>query len=91
MFDIIACMLAGVAVGYLLRRYKIRFIHKLILALIWILLFSLGLEIGVNETVVSRFGTLGFEALLLAVSGTLGSVLAAWLLWLAVRNKSVSK
>lgn len=91
MFVIIACMLAGVAIGYLLRRHKIRFIHKLILVLIWILLFSLGLEIGVNETVVYRFGTLGLEALLLAVGGTLGSVLAAWLLWLAVRNKSVSK
>jgi Membrane protein of unknown function (DUF340). len=91
MFVIIACMLAGVAIGYLLRRHKIRFIHKLILGLIWALLFSLGLEIGVNEAVVSRFGTLGFEALLLAVGGTLGSVIAAWLLWLAVRNKSVSQ
>lgn len=91
MFSVIACMLAGIAVGYLLRRWKIRFIHGLILTLIWLLLFLLGLEVGANETVVHQFGTLGFEAFLLATGGTLGSVLAARLLWFFVRTKSVSK
>jgi len=91
MFIVLAFMFAGMAVGYMLRHRKIRFIHGLILTLIWLLLFLLGLEVGANETVVSQFVKLGFQAFLLATGGTLGSVLAAWLLWLAVRNKSVSK
>jgi uncharacterized membrane protein YbjE (DUF340 family) len=91
MFVVIACMLAGIAFGYIVRRWKIRFIHGLILTLIWLLLFLLGLEVGANETVVRQFGKLGFEALVLAMGGTFGSVIAAWLLWLGVRNKYVSK
>jgi len=91
MFIVIACMIAGIVVGYLLRLRRIRFIHRFILILIWLLLFMLGLEVGANETVIRRFGTLGFEAFLLAFAGTLGSVIFAWFLWLTVRSKSVSK
>jgi len=54
-------------------------------------LFLLGLEIGANESVVSQFPKFGFQAFLLATGGTLGSVLAAWLLWLAVKNKSTEE
>ena len=88
MFIVIACMLAGIVVGYLFRRHKISFIHGLILTLIWLLLFLLGLEVGANEPVVHQSGKLGLEAFLLAVAGTFGSVIAAWLLWLSFRNKS---
>jgi uncharacterized membrane protein YbjE (DUF340 family) len=91
MFIVIACMLVGIAVGYLLRRWKIRFIHRLILTLIWLLLFLLGLEVGANDTVIQQFGKLGFEAFLLATGGTLGSVIFAWLLWLSFRSKTDEK
>lgn len=91
MFVVISFMLAGIAVGYLLRHWKLRFIHGLILTLIWLLLFLLGLEVGTNETVVRQFGNLGFEALILASAATLGSVLAAWLLWVSFKRKSVGK
>jgi uncharacterized membrane protein YbjE (DUF340 family) len=91
MFIVIACMLAGIAIGYLFRSRKIRFIHRFVLTLIWVLLLLLGLEVGANETVVRQFGKLGFDAFLLAAGGTMGSVIFAWLLWLTVRNKSISK
>jgi uncharacterized membrane protein YbjE (DUF340 family) len=91
MFIVIACMIAGIVVGYLLRQRRLRIIHRLILILIWLLLFMLGLEVGANDAVIRRFGTLGFEAFLLAFAGTLGSVVFAWLLWLTVRAKSISK
>ena len=91
MFIVIACMLTGIAMGYLLRRYKIRFIHRFVLTLIWLLLFLLGLEVGANEMVIRQFGKLGYEALLLAVAGTLGSVIMAWMLWLLVRTKPAGK
>lgn len=91
MFIVIAFMLAGIAVGYVLRSIKISFIHRIILTLIWVLLFLLGLEVGANETIVQQFGTLGFQAFLLATGGTLGSVVFAWLLWITVRTKPASK
>jgi len=91
MFIVIACMIAGIITGYLFRVRKIHFIHRIILALIWLLLFLLGLEVGANEMVIRQFGNLGFEAFLLAFAGTLGSVIFAWFLWLIVRSKSTTK
>lgn len=91
MFIVIACMLAGIAAGYLFRRQKLHLIHRFILTLIWLLLFLLGLEVGVNETVIRQFGKLGFEAFLLAFAGTLGSIIFAWFLWLIVSKKPLSK
>jgi len=91
MFIVIACMMAGIVSGYLLRSRKLHYIHKFIITLIWLLLFLLGLEMGSNEIVIHQFGNLGFEAFLLASAGTLGSVVFAWFLWLTVRNKSSQK
>ena len=88
MFLVLAFMLAGIFVGYMLRSYKISIIHRLIITLIWLLLFLLGLEVGSNSTIVNQFGKLGFEAFLLAVAGTFGSICFAGLLWLFVRNKT---
>jgi len=91
MFIVIACMIAGIITGYLFRHRKIHFIHRIILTLIWLLLFLLGIEVGANEMVIRQFGNLGFEAFLLAFAGTLGSVIFAWFLWLIVRSKSTTK
>ena len=88
MFIVISFMFTGIAFGYIFRKWKFRFIHKFILKLIWLLLFLLGLEVGANETVVNQFGSLGFDAFLLASGGTLGSVVFAWLLWLTIRYKA---
>lgn len=91
MFIVIGCMLAGIVAGYLLRKRKLRFIHRVILALIWLLLFLLGLEVGTNDKVISQFDHLGLEAFLLAFAGTLGSIIFAGILWLTVRTKPLSK
>jgi uncharacterized membrane protein YbjE (DUF340 family) len=86
MFSVIACMFAGIAVGYLFRRWKIRFIHRLILTLIWVLLFLLGIEVGMNDSVIHHFTGLGLQAFLIAFATTLGSVLGAWLLGLNIKK-----
>ena len=91
MFTVISCMIVGIVIGYFFRQKKILFIHRLIITLIWVLLFLLGLEIGVNERIISQFAKLGFEAFLLAIAATFGSVLSAWLLWLTVRKNPSEK
>ncbi|MEI8273770.1 MAG: LysO family transporter, partial [Paludibacter sp.] len=59
----------------------------LILTLIWALLFLLGIEVGMNDTVVRKFASLGLEAAVIAVAATLGSVVGAKLLWKSLKNQ----
>ena len=61
--------------------------NGLILTLIWALLFLLGIEVGMNETVVRKFASLGLEAAVIAVAATLGSVVGAKLLWKSLKNQ----
>lgn len=81
MFTIIGLMLTGMLLGFGLRKRNLKKIHRLITVLIWLLLFILGIEVGSNEQIISGIHTIGLEALLLTLGGTLGSVVAAWGLW----------
>lgn len=86
MLIIVCIMLCGIAVGRLLRGRQTGFVSHIITALIWALLFLLGVEVGANPKIISGLQTLGLEALILTIGGSIGSVFAAWLLW-----KQVSK
>ncbi len=91
MFWVISFMLSGIVTGYIFRRHKFRFIQRLILTLIWALLFLLGLELGSNHQIISQIGSLGIEAFILAGAATLGSVFFSWLLWIGIKEKSSDK
>ena len=80
MFVILVFMFAGILLGYLLRKIRIGFINGAILTLIWLLLFLLGVEVGYNDAVIRKFGTLGMEAILIAALATLGSIAGAGIL-----------
>lgn len=81
MLTIIVIMLTGVACGFLLKRHRFSGVSRLINILIWILLFLLGIEVGRDERIVNGLVSLGADALLISLFCTLGSCLAAWLLW----------
>lgn len=87
MFIIIGLMLTGMLLGYLLRRKNLYRIHNVITVLIWVLLFILGVEVGGNEQIIKGLHTIGIEAIILTLGGTLGSVIAAWALWKALYKK----
>ncbi|MDD3078600.1 MAG: LysO family transporter [Paludibacter sp.] len=88
MFYVLLFMFAGMISGYLLRSKKFSFLNRLILLLIWLLLFLLGLEVGMNQQVVNQFANLGMEAFLIAVLGTLGSVIGAKILWNKIKKQN---
>lgn len=82
MFTVILIMSIGIMCGYFIRKRDIRSITSgATTALIWLLLFVLGVEVGHNKQVVSSLATLGVEALFIAIVCLSGSCVAAWILW----------
>ena len=91
MLIVVSLMLCGIAVGYMLRNKNMRIVSRIITVLIWLLLFLLGIEVGSNPRIVMGMQTLGIEALLLTIGGSIGTTLCAWLLWKYVSRKEASK
>ena len=91
MFTVIGIMFAGIGLGYLLRRQSLPWINKAITALIWLLLFLLGIEVGHNEQIIRSLPTLGVEGFAIAIVCVLGSCLAAWGLWRYVNGRKEGK
>ncbi len=82
MFIVIGIMFGGIAVGYLLRKVEaLRKVGKLISVAIFLLLFLLGITVGSNPDIMNNLTTLGWQAFLIAFAGTLGSVLAAGIVY----------
>ena len=81
MFSIISTMFLGIGIGYVLRNWSIlQKTEKTISLTIFLLLFILGVSIGSNSLIVNNLGKFGWQAIVLAVSGVLGS-LRSDLLW----------
>lgn len=89
MLKIVVIMFCGVGTGYLLRNKKMSFIGRIITVLIWLLLFLLGIEVGSNPRIIQGLQALGWEALVLTLGGSAGSVLFAWALWRMIDRKRV--
>lgn len=90
MVEIIVCLTIGIAAGYLLRK-KNRLLSvssRLASVAIYILLFLLGVSLGVNSNVLSQLPKLGGYALALAVLGILGSIIFAALLYCKLFKQS---
>jgi len=79
MFTVIIIMFCGIALGYLFRRdSRLQQTGKAVTIAIVLLLFLMGVSVGANKAILDNLGTLGMQALLIAVAGTAGSVLAGW-------------
>ena len=87
MLKIVAIMLSGMAVGFLLRKRRLRVVPHAVTVLIWLLLFFLGVEVGENPQVINGISSLGLEALWLSLTGIAGTVLFSWALWRWVNKK----
>ena len=91
MLKFVAIILSGMAVGFLLRKRRLRIVPHLVTVLIWLLLFFLGIEVGENPQVIEGIMTLGAEALWLSLAGLAGTVAFSWALWRLVSRKKGGK
>lgn len=87
MFIVIAFVFMGILVGYGVRKRKMEWLSQAITLLVWVLLFLMGIEVGGNPHIMQSLPTLGVEALLMAVMATIGSCVAAWMLWKYISRK----
>ena len=81
MLKVVAIMLSGMAVGFLLRKRRLQVVPHAVTVLIWALLFLLGVEVGTNRQVIEGITSLGLEALWLSLAGIAGTILFSWGLW----------
>lgn len=78
MFFVILFVLVGLLIGYFLRGTSVcRNLGFPMNLTIFGMLFVLGYTCGSNPDIISRFGNLGMEALIIALSGIIGSAVAA--------------
>ena len=87
MLKVVAIMLSGMAVGFLLRKRRLRVVPHAVTVLIWLLLFFLGIEVGENPQVINGIRNLGLEALWLSLTGIAGTILFSWALWRWTRGR----
>ncbi|MGI6046542.1 MAG: LysO family transporter [Petrimonas sp.] len=84
MLNIILIILSGVVVGYFVRKIpQVKYVGTIISLIIILLLFFLGVSVGANEQVVNNFSSIGLDALIITLGGTVGTILCAW--WVYVR------
>lgn len=89
MIEIIIIMCAGIFSGIFLRGKKsiLALLDKVTLAAIYLLLFLLGLSVGIDEYIISSFPVIGFSAIVLTLSAIAGSVFFSWILYLSLFRK----
>lgn len=93
MISIILCIGAGILVGFVVRNSRfIKHTGTLLNVVITLLFFFLGISVGNNEQVVRNFTTIGLDASILTISGTLGSLLGIkWVYTKFFNRKHISR
>lgn len=86
--SVLIFMLTGILLGRCLRHHT--FLHqteKTISITVLLLLFTFGLHIGTNESLLRNFGNVGLQSLILAIAGLSGSILISGLTYLIFFKK----
>ncbi len=79
-------MIFGAIVGFLLRKRIKVSVFPVIFVSCCLLLFAMGIKVGLDDSIMGNLSSLGLLALILAVSATAGSIILA-----VVFSKWVSK
>ncbi|SFS49093.1 LysO family transporter [Lutibacter maritimus] len=81
MIPVLLLMTIGFILGYVLRNKTkfIQFSNKATTLIIYLLLFLLGIGVGLNETIISNMDTIGLQAILITFGAVLGSLIFAYI------------
>jgi hypothetical protein len=83
MLAILSFLVLGIGIGFIGRRWAaiLALADKVTHGAVYLLLFLLGVSVGLNKTVMSGLVNLGLQALLLSSGAVLGSVLVSILVY----------
>lgn len=83
MIEILIIMFCGIVVGFIFRKKRsiITTADKFAGWSIYLLLFLLGLSVGNNEKVINNFAQIGFNAIILTLSGISGSIILSFIVY----------
>lgn len=85
----ISILIVTALIGYTLRNSRIPKIPGQFLSVtVWILLFLFGITVGVNPAIINNIGHFGWQALVMALAGVIGSSAAAWGLTAVMKRRS---
>ncbi|MCT4586609.1 MAG: lysine exporter LysO family protein [Carboxylicivirga sp.] len=79
-YIVIALFAIGIGIGWFLRdKEKTRKnIDTAVTWSVYLLLFLLGISVGVNKDIINNFSQIGYQAFWLTFGAVAGSVLIAW-------------
>ena len=81
MLSVLLVLWGSVLVGRFLRKWPQMWVGRLLTASIWLMLFTIGIEVGGNETLMMSLGRLGWESFVATAFASLGSCFGAMLFW----------
>lgn len=88
MLIVIGIMFFGITLGLMLRNKPPKHLPKLLNLVIYLLLFFLGISVGVNDMIIKNLHTLGVQALIITVGALTGSIALSWLVYRYFFSKS---
>lgn len=86
-------MVAGILTGFAISKYPIaiKVNDQLISWAIYLLLFLLGISVGLNKTIVQNLDKIGVQALIITIGAISGSVLTLWILYRVLFREQQNK
>lgn len=83
MIIVLLVMLAGIMTGLAINRFPrvIKLNNKLISGAIFLLLFLLGISVGLNKIIIQNLDKIGIQALVITIGAVAGSVLTLWMVY----------
>ncbi len=76
----VGIIVAGIPLGYALHKkpLAVSITNHALSFVIYALLFLIGLNLGSNDSLISRLADLGIQGIFIGIISALGSILAVW-------------